>query len=380
MKTVCQKDNCVGCMACIEVCPKSAIKIVEELTSLNAVIDKTKCLNCNLCHHICQNNDMVNLVRPIEWKQGWAKDNTIRANSSSGGVAQAIELAFIRYGGIVCSCTFEGGVFRFLFAETETDVKKFCGSKYVKSTPYGIYKKILNQLKSGRRILFVGLPCQVAALKKYAGNNWNENLYTIDLICHGTPSQKLLNLFLEQHNIDVSKIKNIRFRIKTNIPFEASDSYIGSPGLLDKYSIAFLNGICYTENCYKCQYARLERVSDITLGDSWGSALSKEEQNKGISLILSQTAKGNKLVDMAELVLVDVDLMNAVKHNHQLKEATSRPTGRVDFFKKIKDGENFDSIIKRLYYKQCMKQFVKKILIALNICKGGNYGIVVTKK
>ncbi len=380
MKIVCQKGNCVGCMACIELCPKNAIKIVDDLSSYNAVIDEEQCVNCNLCRNVCQNNTNIKVTHPIDWKQGWALDNSIRKSSSSGGAAQAIELAFVKAGGIVCSCTFLSGKFGFSFAETESEIRAFCGSKYVKSTPYGVYKEIKRKIQMGDKVLFVGLPCQVAAVKKYVGEMYTKDLYTVDLICHGSPSPEILRKFLEQHGIDINEIQNIQFRTSTRFQLKENERYIGTKGVLDRYSMAFLNAICYTENCYRCQFAKLERISDITLGDSWGSKLSKDEQKKGISLVLCQTEKGIKLVESAEMKLLDVDLQNAVEHNHQLKAPSQVPTSRNVFFERLKSGERMDSIVSQLYPKQCAKQLVKKILIKTKIMGGGkiNYGIVVT--
>ena len=196
MKTVCTKDNCTGCMACVESCPKNAIKIVDELDSYNAIINEEQCVNCDLCRKVCQNNRNVKFTQPIMWKQGWARDTLVRSSSSSGGVAQAIERAFVRTGGIVCSCAFEKGTFGFMFAESEKEVEKFKGSKYVKSNPSGIYKKIKEYLIAGRKVLFVGLPCQVEAVKCYVGEKLDNSLYTVDLICHGSPSPKVLDNLL----------------------------------------------------------------------------------------------------------------------------------------------------------------------------------------
>ena len=159
MITVCEKGKCTGCMECIDICPKGAIQVVDSMIEYNAIIDLEKCINCNACHKACQNNHELMLVKPICWNQGWAADENIREESSSGGLATAIERAFIRNGGVVCSCTFHSGRFEFDFAETEGEVGKFLGSKYVKSNPGGIYKKVLERLKDGEKILFVGLPC-----------------------------------------------------------------------------------------------------------------------------------------------------------------------------------------------------------------------------
>ncbi len=363
MKTVCRKDNCTGCMACREVCPRKAIWVVDDWASFNAVIDEEKCVNCNLCKKVCQNNRQIKGVHPIMWKQGWALDHNIRENSSSGGVAQAIELSFVKSGGIVCSCAFENGIFGFFLAETEEDVKKFRGSKYVKSIPYGVYKKVELKLKEGKRVLFVGLPCQVAAIKNAIHEKDQDNLYTIDLICHGSPSPKILDVFLEQYNINIKDLESIQFRNKNKYSIKGNMHYIEPKGVLDKYSIAFLNSICYTENCYSCQYAKIERISDITLGDSWGSDIDAKEMKKGISLILSQTQKGNQLLEQAGLKLMDVDLNKAIANNHQLEHPSVKPAMWGEFFRAIKEGKKFNSVIRKLYPKQCAKQLIKRILL-----------------
>ena len=97
-------------------------------------------------------------------------------------------------------------------------MSKFLGSKYVKSNPGGIYKKVLERLKDGEKILFVGLPCQVAAAKHYTKNH--QNLYTIDLICHGTPSPKILEKFLDDYDVKLVDLERIRFRVKNSFRLE----------------------------------------------------------------------------------------------------------------------------------------------------------------
>lgn len=98
-------------------------------------------------------------------------------------------------------------------------------------------------------------------------------------------------------------------------------------GVSDKYTIAFLNALTYTENCYECDYAKLQRVSDLTLGDSWGSNLPMDEQKKGVSLALCQTEKGVQLLKKAEVALLTVELERAVENNHQLDHPSVRPAG-----------------------------------------------------
>lgn len=369
MTTVCELNKCAGCMACVDVCPKEAIQIKDTLSAYNAVIDEKKCIGCNACHKICQANHPAKAEVPVSWFQGWIEDLEMRKKCSSGGAATAISEGFIENGGIVCGCTFNEGKFIFDFAENKDELKKFIGSKYVKSNPMGIYKEIRDRLKRGEKVLFIGLPCQVAALRNFIGTNFAEKLYTIDLICHGTPSPRLLDVFLKQYGLTLSNLKDIKFRVKAKFQVYGDYKGIITNGVSDRYSIAFLNALIYTENCYKCPYAKKERVSDVTLGDSWGSEIAIGEQRKGISLILRQTEKGNELLKNANLHLESVDIDNAIEHNHQLKYPSIKPSGRNRFFAGLKD-RKFNTLVFRKLPKQCLRQDVKQILIKFKIIRG----------
>lgn len=365
MKTVCELNKCAGCMACVEICARKAIKVQDSLSSYNAVIDEKACVDCQLCHKICPQNTAPKLAEPKEWCQGWAKDGDIRRRCSSGGFATAISLAFIKSGGYVYSCVFENGEFRFKKAIEVSDVQKFAGSKYVKSNPAGIYGAIKADLKKGSKVLFIGLPCQVAAVKSYVGEALADKLYTADLICHGTPSPKLLNLFLKQYGKDLNSFQSISFRVKAKMQMHGNNKGIVTKGVSDRYTIAFLNGLTYTDNCYECQYAQRKRVSDITLGDAWGSNLPAEDKKNGVSLALCQTEKGVELLKTADVQRFDVDLETAISNNQQLDHPFDRPEYRSEFFRCIKNGESFNKKVKKYLAKQCFKQDLKGLLIRM---------------
>lgn len=369
MGTVCQKNTCTGCMACVNICQKGAIRIEDTLSAYNACIDADECVNCGRCREVCQNNYPIEVIKPISWKQGWADDPQVRESGSSGGAASAIAKKFIENGGVVCSCKFDNGEFVFDFADSTEMLRQFAGSKYVKSNPKGIYIKITELLKT-KRVLFIGLPCQVAAVKKSIKSTLADNLYTIDLICHGTPSPKVLEVFLNQHGYKLKDIENIRFRRKGK--FQITDGYKGviATGVTDSYSISFLNGINYTDNCYQCKYAKIERVSDITLGDSWGTE-NESEMKKGVSLILCQSAKGESLIKDAELHLEAVDIKKAMENNHQLHEPSKKPEGRDAFMNGIEANKNYTRLVFKQYPKQSIRQLVKLILIKMKVMRGG---------
>lgn len=382
MNTVCELNQCTGCMACTTICPKEAVSIQDSLSEYNAVIDSDKCVDCNACHKVCQCNTQPLLRKPLLWKQGWAQDKKIRDHASSGGVASSIELSFIKNGGVVYSCSFINGDFRFIRVDNEAELIKLQGSKYVKSNPDGVYKAIKSDLQKKRQVLFLGLPCQVAAVLNYCGEH--ECLTTIDLICHGSPSPKLLEMFLKDQRLSLSGISDIEFRTKAKFQLKPDQVALSAPRITDYYTMLFLNGTTYTENCYSCGYAKTVRVSDITLGDSWGSELPMEEQKKGISLLLIQTKKGAQLVENSNLKLLDIDIEKAVANNHQLNRPSVKNSKREKFFTEIRKGKTFTKATIACFPSQHIKNSIKKVLISLRIMGGVNhsvdYGITVTRK
>lgn len=380
MDTVCKLDACAGCMACIDICPVGAIRIKDTLESYNAEINMDKCIHCNLCKNICQYNRTPEKVKPIGWKQGWASDETVRQNSSSGGAATAIMRAFVENGGAVFSCYYSEGAFRYGMAESISEIDKFAGSKYVKSNPSGIYKKVKECLKNGRKALFIGLPCQVAACKNYVGQKNCESLYTIDLICHGTPSPELLEKFLNDYNMALKQVDSIEFRRNNYFSVDTNRRYLSPRGTCDRYTLGFLRALFYTDNCYSCKYAGFERISDITLGDSWGAELSQEDSQKGISLVLWQTEKGKELLKMSDLYLVDVDIEKAISNNGQLKQPSIPHNSRKKFFVSIANGKSFGKAVFMSMPYLCTKQLIKAALVKLHFINGGGYGIAIEQK
>lgn len=371
MYTVCEQGNCTGCMACVDICSRGAIKILDEISEYNAFIQNDKCINCGACQKVCPNNAPCESKPLQKWYQGWAADEDVRRNSSSGGVAAAISRKFVEDGGYVCSCVFSEGKFSFAIADNVLELEKFRGSKYVKSNPAGIYKRLYTLLQTDR-VLFIGLPCQVAAVKNYIPSKLQKKLYTIDLICHGTPSPKLLELFLNQYGYSLNKIKDIQFRTKGKFQIYNDYKELVTRGVCDRYLIAFLASLNYTKGCYSCKYAKQERVSDLTIGDSWGSELPEAEKRKGISLLLCQTEKGTFLLHESGMHLEFVDIEKALEVNRQLQMPSVAPMSRNKFFEGVAAGKSFNRVVFQCLPKQCIRQNIKKVLITLKLWGGGD--------
>lgn len=368
MKTVCTENLCNGCMACVDRCNLQAITITRRVDSYNAVIDETKCANCNACHNICPRNRVdLNCLEPIRWYQGWAKEDAIRLNSSSGGAASSIMYYFVKNGGIVCSCVFHDGEFVFQFSNEITELKKYSGSKYVKSNPKGIYRQLQSLLMNGKKVLFIGLPCQAAGVRSFIPEGLQKNLYVVDLICHGTPDIQVLKSYLLDHGFSLDNILGIRFRNKGKLTPSCDYVSFSENGVQDRYTYSFLKKICYTENCYSCQFASTKRISDLTLGDSWGSDIDISEKEKGISLLLVQTDKGNELVNISQLALFDVDIDKAISANKQLQAAAELSKERERFVKLFNEGKRIDRIVFSIAPKMHLKNDIKTILTKLNL-------------
>lgn len=188
------------------------------------------------------------------------------------------------------------------------------------------------------------------------------------LICHGTPSIKLLEQYLCERGYQISELKNVDFRTKADFGISVDGKKISLSRVVDEYLCAFLESIDYTENCYSCQFATIERVSDITLGDSWGTEY-KEQVKNGISLILAQTEKGKELLAMSGMELVDVDLDNAVANNRQLSHPSALTPKREKFLKMIQSGKSFKFTTLAVLPKMVIKQKIKHILLKLHLLK-----------
>lgn len=369
MKTVCELNMCNGCMACVEKCHRNAITIKDDLKYYNALIDTKKCVDCGLCTKVCPRENDNDMSKPKWWYQGWA-DSEIREHASSGGAASAIIRAFIKYGGYVASCLFDSGKFVFEVTNEMAVARKFAGSKYVKSNPEKIYGKIQSLLKANQKVLFIGLPCQVAAVNQFIKDK--TNLVTADLICHGTPSPYLLKKCLQEYGHDINTLTDINFRIKSLYELNRDGKPIAAFHTMDNYLIAFLHSYDYTENCYSCKFATLDRVSDITLGDSWGTELSGEVKN-GVSLILCQSEKGKELIESAGLNLLDVDINNAISHNEQLNKPSKCSKSRDQFFENYNRYNNFGKALVKTAPGIVAKEKVKSIVKYI-VRGGGNTG------
>lgn len=353
INNICPKEHCIGCAACYNICNKKAIIMDEDKNGfLYPSIDKTICIECDACINICPVNDPLHKHNPIHAFAAISKDYSDLMSSSSGGASSVFINSILDKGGVAYGCVQNNYLdISHRRIEDKSESYKFKGSKYVQSIINDIFKYVRNDLKNNKKVIFTGTPCQIAGLKKYLKKDF-ENLITIDLVCHGIASQKTLqenikNILNDNHITDNNKNIFVSFRHKKNgsinfgLFIKRLDSIknIFTPIINKKYPFnyfifGFMKGYFYRENCFNCQYACKDRISDITIGDFWGLGDSDLNTKNGISLILTNTSKGDDFFQSIRHLFVfekrTVD--EAVKGNGQLQHAFKKPKYYDIFF------------------------------------------------
>ncbi|MBS6115844.1 Coenzyme F420 hydrogenase/dehydrogenase, beta subunit C-terminal domain [Thomasclavelia spiroformis] len=338
--------ECYLCKACSNICPANAIDyLIEEKGFLYPEINYSKCTNCNMCEKVCPviNNTKTKKVRyPITYALR-SKNIDVRLNSSSGGIFFELGSYVLDQGGSACGAIFvKDFQVMHVITNEKNMLKKMCGSKYVQSDVGLVYRKIKEKLNAGKTVLFCGCPCQTSALKFYLKKDYN-NLFLIDFICHGIPSQTFLDAYIKTMEEKYhSKASQIEFRNKdkgwhrscVKILFENGKIY-NELVSVDVYMTAFLNGTIMKESCYHCGMKNFNSNSDITLGDFWGAELYFPEidDNTGISVAFVNTEKGNDLLNLLDIEKFEVDKEKIIKYNRNVIESTKPHQKRNEFYK-----------------------------------------------
>lgn len=344
MKRICDKVRCVGCGVCATVCGFGAVTMQEDANGFYYPrIDLGKCKNCGLCVRRCPANNNLTNGRATKAAYYGGRSNSLVEvmTSTSGGVASTLARAILRGGGIVFGAAYDPfPIVRHIKIEDESALVRLKGSKYVESDIQSVLIDVKTALCTKRRVLFVGLPCHVAAVRSFLGRDV-ENLTTIDLVCHGKPPQKLFSRWICQLEISRgSKIVGYRFRVKDDCWWNDSRTHLHLCAFADGreeritreenwYGRYFLGSASFRESCYQCQYARLPRVGDITLADFWGAENDPRFSNMikdGVSLVSIQSENGNRLLEEAKaaLDLIAVTDNFAVSANGGLVHASKR--------------------------------------------------------
>ena len=376
--TICDHDLCCGCALCADVCPHGAIRITRDVHGFaRPEIDPSLCVGCGACRAKCPVN-CENESRAEKVYAAYAKDKEIRRKSSSGGIFRLLANKTLEDGGAVAAVGYDGK-FHALYKVTDRPegLDEMMGSKYTEALSDGIYGKVKTLLSDGKKVLFVGTPCRVAALKSFVGDR--ENLLAVDFICHGVPSPVLLEKFLSENF--GKDIERVSFRDKTRgwqefsmrVDEAGKKPYINSQ-YKDPYLRVFLCNTALRESCYDCRFKAEHYASDITLGDFWGisSCIPSMNDDGGTSAVVIRSAKGSSAFDEIKyfLVLKETSPETLGKANIALNKSSLKPAARGDMLLALERGDTFSAIAEkfgrpapsRAIISERMKRSVKKIL------------------
>lgn len=316
---ICLKNKCTGCYACVNACSHHCIQMREdEDGAVRPVIDESKCVGCKLCVSSCPNNVELEFRTPIKCYASWITDTEKRRICASGGIGTIMSEYVLKQRGVVFGSRYDNNLTPIMtYVENLEDLESFKGSRYVQSLVGNTtYKEVRTFLRTGRLVLFVGTPCQIAGLKTFLRKEY-ENLITVDLICHGTSPTKYLKDEVDylSEKFHLQGVSDIRFRGNDGNNYRLTlwnkdrrklfprNNYREKLLRFDEaqqfYLQGFLLGVSLRENCYTCNYARPERISDITIGDFIGLGQEKPflEHVHNVSSVMINTRKGQTFYD-----------------------------------------------------------------------------------
>lgn len=387
---ICAKEACTLCMTCINSCTKNAITIVRDCYGYDYPrIDEEKCIGCGRCKSICNKRHDIRKTMP---KQGYAaqmRDKDAIKKSATGGVIQTIAKKIVREGGVCYGAALihDNGAFavEHIRAVNMEELERIFNSKYMPSRIGENYKHVRNDLKAGYRVLFSGTPCQVQGLKTYLGKEY-DNLLTVDIVCHGVPSEAIFNDYIKA----VEKIDRIHI---TDYIFRDKKITWGSNYCLKYYKVGdkskkqrwrhhakevssfstyYLNSDILRENCYHCELSQMERVSDLTCGDFWsiereapeciGSGSDDIKIKKGTNCVLANSDKGVKIIESLneEMVLKKVSC-EAIRHsNSHLMGGVKKGNRREEILEEYKNN-GYLEIEKRFRKRLGMKMYMYEL-------------------
>ncbi len=372
------QNKCTACRSCEQICPKNAITMIEDEEGfLYPKIDNNLCINCGLCIKKCHglnkeyksNYKNIYGIKPI--------NKNISKKSTSGGFAYLLSKNVIENGGYVYGSLYNDDFYvKHTCVDNIDDLEKLRGSKYVASDTEYTFRDVKEKLSNGKEVLYIGTACQIAGLNSFLEKKYN-NLLTVDIVCHGVPSNKLFKKYIQYLEKKYNqKVKLYEFRNKekkdwgngfcSKITFyDNSVKYLNAD--FDYYYSNFLQGNTYRESCYKCNYANINsRPADITIADCWGIEITHPDfyDKNGVSLVIVNTDIGKEKINILNesTNMIDLSEEEVVKYNLNLLKSTERTKIRDNIYKNIDLLEPAKFFSKNLKLNKSIKKIIKNIL------------------
>lgn len=375
------EKNCCICGNCVQRCPKEAISLTKNFNTFNyPEINYNLCNGCNRCETVCPTLNELNQQQCLGAYMAKNINLTERKLSSSGGMFSVFANYIIENNGLVCGAAFDGLKVKHIIVDNKADLYKLRGSKYVQSDLGGCFEQIEKYLDNNRLVLFVGCPCQTAALRIYLKKDYSNQLYLVDFICHGMLSQSLFDDYIKYLERKYkSRVVSFSFRDKTDGWIESGPKVKFENGKIkrwplyeDTYMQGYFSAVCMKNSCYTCKYKNFHSGSDVTFADYWGCEILDPEfyDFYGVSAVVINNENGNLLFNNISnnIEYKAVDLENIVKYNSGLIKPFEEGKDRSLFMDKIKNGSTYieallDTADKSNIILQSYREIKRKIKI-----------------
>ena len=348
MDEVISKELCNGCTACFNSCQIGAIRIVEDSGGFKyPLIDKSRCINCGACKQVCPViNTKENPMTPTCYL-GYANDREIVFESSSGGIFTLLANYILSINGVVIGAALDSNhKLKHIAVTDQAGLNKLKGSKYLESDMNEIFSFVKNNVRYNK-ILFVGTPCQVAGLKSYIKDDFN-NLICVDFICNGVSAPRLFDKYVRELESSHGSLVDYSFADKTSGWEKISNKATFSNGKVtirpneNNYMKLVLSNIPYRLSCYNCNFKLGNKYSDITLGDFKNvKKLHKDmyNDNLGCSSIIVNTDRGREIFEIINKYMTykECNINGIIKNNQALVKSVKMPKKKYKFAREMPD-------------------------------------------
>lgn len=374
-------DRCCGCGGCAAACPVSCLRMKSDECGFLHPAYESGCVGCGGCAMACPVLTVGERDNAMSVFWAKAKDGGLRARSSSGAVFGLLAEGVLCDGGTVYGAAFLDGCrsVHHVRVDAIDDLDAVMRSKYVQSTVgVDVYNGVDRDLRDGRKVLFSGTACQVAAMRKYltVKKGPTENLLLVDVICHGVPSPRLWTEWLDHVSQSVgTEVDFVNFRSKSTGWLTSSVAYYvmtekvrSATNSHDWYMKAFLNNASLRRSCLECPAKRC-CGSDITLGDFWGVQGIHPDvvDNLGVSAVICNTEKGRDVFDSMRVSLESgpSSLDEVIPGNPALMRSASPYPKSDEFLADVGDGTDVGTLMHKWRFEKSMKQKARERLSTL---------------
>lgn len=353
--------SCSGCGLCSTVCRQNAITMEKgDLGFRYPKINEQLCTSCGACEKICpfESGYVTEIGEQTKKAYLFKHSDAVRKESASGGFFTALSDYILEKGGVIYGAALEDGWrVSHIRADGTAGRDAMRGSKYVQSNMLSAYNTLRADVKSGKPVLFTGTPCQCAAVRKACGSRMPENLYIMDLICHGVMSETFFEEYLDGvRKKSQAAIEKVNFRDKEygwqemGILFSDGTKYRGER---DFFYLTYLNNAAVQRpSCFSCPFATEKRLGDFTVGDFWGMKETHPSYYDalGVSLVLANTARGLSIMEelAGDAVCVEIPAESYFKYQPNLSHPTLR-SARADKFESYYRKHGYEKTVKRFF-------------------------------